>query len=188
MIAVLLPERTTFREKIMRSIVKESNRAAWIILLVIYGLSFVLPALDHDMYGWQAFLAGMFYCWFLPWTIAWWANVFFWFGLMALSMHAYRKSAVLGLIAFLLGLSFLFYGGEHLHPGYFLWIGSMAGLMLAGAGKAGQAEVEKSHFTALVQNRSLGLESNTLYEPCEGIAPGPPPNYQDNFAIVPGPK
>jgi hypothetical protein len=144
----------------MRSIAKEQSWAVG-ILFITYAISFLLPALGHGdpVFGWQAFLLGMIYCWALPWTIAWWANVLFWFGLMALSRCQYGKAAAFGLIALLLGLSFLCNaGGNQPHLGYFVWIGSMAGLLLTAIGKAVQAEAERSDFPPLVRNRSLGLE------------------------------
>ena len=163
----------------MRSIVKEQSWAAS-ILFTIYALSFLLPALGHGdrVFGWQAFLMGMIYCWALPWTIAWWANVFFWLGLMALSCHQYGKAAILGLIALLLGLSVLCNEvGNRPQVGYFIWIGSMAGLLLTAIGKAVKAEAERSDLSPLVGNRSLGLGSEYLrHEPCERIAAGPPPD------------
>jgi hypothetical protein len=139
-----------------------------------------MPVLGHGdpVFGWQAFLMGMIYCWALPLTIAWWANVFFWLGLMALSCHQYRKAAILGLIAFFLGLSVLCnVDGNRPQAGYFIWIGSMAGLLVTGIGKAVQAEAERSDLPQLVRNGSLGLRSEYCrHEPCERIAPGPPPN------------
>jgi hypothetical protein len=163
----------------MRSIAKEQSWAAS-ILFIIYALSFLMPALGHGdpVFGWQAFLMGMIYCWMLPWTIAWWANVFFWLGLMALSCHQYGKAAAMGLIALLLALSFLCnVGGNQPHLGYFVWIGSMAGLLLTAIGKAVQAEAQRSSVAPLVRNRSLGPGTEYFrHEPCERIAAGSPPN------------
>jgi hypothetical protein len=178
----VLPEGISFWEKIMRSIVKERSHAVW-ILFAIYGLSFVLPALGSDVYGWQAFILGAMFCWLLPWSMAWWANLVFWMGLCALGIHAYGKAAVFGSIAFLLGLSFLCTSDKYqLQAGYFIWIGSMVGLLATAVCKAGQAAKE-SEFAPLVRRRLVGLKSALRHEPCEQIAAGPPPNRMADLHI-----
>src|SRR5262245_55190280 len=145
----------------MRSIVKEQSWAVS-ILFFIYALSFIMPALGQiaprgePIWGWQAFLLGMIYCWAVPYTIAWWANVFLWLGLMALSRHRYGKAAILGLVAFLLGLSVLCNeAGNQPHAGYFIWIGSMAGLLVTALAKAGLSAAEKAQVTPMLRNRSV---------------------------------
>jgi hypothetical protein len=169
----------------MRSIVKKTGCWESGILFFIYALSFVLPALGPDFYGWQAFLTGLIYCWFLPWTIPWWANVFFWLGLIVLRGHSYGKAAVFGLIAFLLGFSFLFMGGAgNPQAGYFLWVASMGGLLVTAAAKAARSEAEKSQSTSLEQIRSPGLQSDYFQrETCEQIASGPPSNPLVDFHV-----
>jgi hypothetical protein len=97
---------------------------------------------------------------------------------MALSRYQYKKAAILGLIAFLLGLSFLCNEvGNKPQVGYFFWIGSIASLLVTAVVRAGQSAAEKSQLSLLDRNHSFGPDSEYLrYEPCERIAPGPPPN------------
>jgi hypothetical protein len=153
-----------------------ANRAGgclpWVLL--VYGVSFFLPAwteINQAIYGWAAFLLGFLGCCLLSggllhalvtgtplhWTasdfagvvgiVPWLANVAFWIGLARLGRDHWRAAAILGVMAFLLGLSFFFtWRNDHLQPsvGYYVWMASMA--FLAAAGGWGHWEARRGQL------------------------------------------
>jgi hypothetical protein len=94
----------------------------------IYAVSFVLPACGQ-MLGYQAFLWSVIFIFCFP---MWLANPVFWVGLACASWGEWSATRTYGLVALVLSLSeaWMFWG--ELAAGYFLWVGSMALLAVAG--------------------------------------------------------
>jgi hypothetical protein len=104
-----------FAEKALAMSKDRNTRIASFLVrlsLLMYCASFIIPG--SDLYGeiagtswfWGArmFLAGIAYCFFIPMTMAWWANVVFW---MALSSRKPEKAGDWSLAAGSLALLFL---------------------------------------------------------------------------------
>jgi hypothetical protein len=80
--------------------------------LLMYGVSFIVPGSDlfgeiagtSWFWGARMFLAGIAYCYLVPMTMAWWANVAFW---MALISREPKKAGDWCLAAGYLALFFL---------------------------------------------------------------------------------
>jgi hypothetical protein len=99
-----------------------------LLAVLIYVLSFFLPALPHAV-GYQTFVFALVFVIGVP---MWAANPVFWIGLGKLYQGEYRTARTLGVVALLLALSECWLFSEDLRVGYFAWVGSMAGLALAG--------------------------------------------------------
>jgi hypothetical protein len=99
------------------------------LALICYLVSFFLPY--DDSYGFGFFFIGMLYCWLLPLTFAWWANVAFVIGLLAGAKRSYASASIWGIIATFLAIGWLLIRGVHREsplreaPAYWAWLGSM---------------------------------------------------------------
>jgi hypothetical protein len=97
---------------------------------VLYGVSFFLPVLSPGrMFGLEAFIYSVLMVVTIP---MWLANPMFWLGLALLSGRRWQGACFYGLLALVLGLSESWMFWDQLTVGYFLWVGSMALLALAG--------------------------------------------------------
>jgi hypothetical protein len=103
--------------------------------LAAYAISFGLPAAflypREAVWGYQLFLMGLWFCWFVPVSIAWWANVFFWWALCRCGRGDWSGGSRLALLAFGVACSALVYPGI-LGWAFACWAGSMAALALGG--------------------------------------------------------
>jgi hypothetical protein len=102
----------------------------WLGWLVtgLYLLSFFLPV-DSGMLGYHAFICALVFVIGIP---MWLANPVFWFGLVRLFQGRYTSAGTAGVVALLLALSqvWMFRGAAQV--GYWVWVGSMGLLALAG--------------------------------------------------------
>lgn len=111
-----------------------------IAALSTYLVSFALPALD-GMLGIQLFVLAYYHMLlgllhFAPSMMVWLANPLFWYGYAALRRGNGGKAALCGLAATIIALSVLWLMGRELQGalgwGFYLWLGSMVMLTLAG--------------------------------------------------------
>ncbi len=132
------------------SVPQSGTRKLWLAVLALYLVSFVLPVF-HDrgmlanhlgvqpngsVYGWQAFVIGLVVRWF-----GWAANPVIWLGVFFLARRKPRVAAGAGVLAIVLGLTYLelLVGHSLLSPksysvGYFCWLASAMLLTAAGLG------------------------------------------------------
>ncbi|HYT88747.1 MAG TPA: hypothetical protein VEL76_08575 [Gemmataceae bacterium] len=114
------------------------------IILSVYGAAFFLPvgeggrAYGHQMFSLGAIATASFAL--LPWSWPWLANMVFYVGCICLVTGRSREARQGGLIATVMALGYLpyvfgpFAAGKSELPGagYWVWVGSMALLALAG--------------------------------------------------------
>jgi HEAT repeats/PBS lyase HEAT-like repeat len=132
------------------SVPHSRTRKLWLAVLALYLVSFLLPVF-HDrgilanhlgvqpngsVYGWQAFVIGLVVRWF-----GWAANPVIWLGVFFLARRKPRVAAGAGVLAIVLGLTYLelLVGHSLLSPrsysvGYFCWLASAMLLTAAGLG------------------------------------------------------
>jgi hypothetical protein len=181
---------------------KLGNRLAAIVLL-LYGVSFLLPAWGKGgevVYGWGAFVLGMVYSPFLlvflfqtaaatlegrnpssdPSMLAlaaWLANPCFWVGHYYLARWRWGRAAFAGILALALGFGFYRAGGTDLRIGYYFWVASMALLpLLSLVGAGGAALGRRRDFRPPPD--SWPPDSSPVHqshEPADRVAPGHPP-------------
>lgn len=123
----------------------------WLVIwcsLCLYGVSLVLPAVvifpknsDTPYLGFEAFQAGS-HClvdwapgdrdWWLL-TVSWLANPTLWVALVCIALGRWRTGAALGGCALLMALIALTLFGPAVSrmPGYWVWAGSMAVVMVS---------------------------------------------------------
>ena len=110
-------------------------------VLTVYVVSFFLPVINA-IPGWGVLLMNLF----VVWVPSWAANPLLLVGLYSFNHGQYGKTAILGFIALLLGTiwlwGLLFDHDQNtgLGPGYWVWLGSMALLILGAAICACQKE------------------------------------------------
>jgi hypothetical protein len=95
---------------------------------VVYGTSFFLPAIE-SLLGFGAFWYSLLMVITIP---MWLANPLFWLGLGLLFGRQWQAARFYGILAMALGLSESWLFWNELSAGYFLWVGSMSLLTLAG--------------------------------------------------------
>lgn len=95
---------------------------------LLYGGSFFLPAAAKAQ-GYEAFFFAMVLFFYWP---MWAANPVFWYGLVKLLSGRWKAARNAGLLAVVLACSEAWMFVGLLKVGYFVWVGSMAALALAG--------------------------------------------------------
>jgi hypothetical protein len=122
------------------------SSVSWLALLLgVYAMAFLLPVdaargvYGYEMFCWGA-LGSAFIVW-LPWTWPWLANLAFYIGCLYLATgRRSREVRWSGVIATILALGYLLYGAglfgmpSEAFPGagYWVWVGSMVLLAVAG--------------------------------------------------------
>ena len=111
-----------------------TTRAVLSTVLGTYGVSFFLPVTDAGtpqvMYGYQAFFWGLVSLIYLP---MWLANPLLWFGCICYRDGERSAARKAGTIATLLAISEVWLWDDPPEIGYYVWIGSMVLLAIAGA-------------------------------------------------------
>jgi hypothetical protein len=116
---------------------RQVKDAFFVVSLAAYGISFGLPDASLDSHGpanwgYQLFLLGLLFCWMVPLSIPWWANVFFWWALCRWGRGDWSTGSRLALLAFGLACSaFVPFPGV-MGWAFGCWAGSMATLALGG--------------------------------------------------------
>jgi hypothetical protein len=151
----------------------QHSQIAILLLLCIYSTAFVLPSLEGKP-GWTLFLLGGLFCWMplyslvaipvsMMWNhgsgaigdlliaitiLAWWANPCLWIGLVLIHQRRWPGATIAGAIATFFALLFLPFAGREIPaPGYWLWLTSMVGLLLAAvAGQLTEQDKRYPHF------------------------------------------
>jgi hypothetical protein len=104
----------------------------------LYVVSFFLPAVGWEGFGFMAFFWSMVIPSFLP---MWLANPVLWIGYVKAANQRWHAVTIAGVVALGLAMSESWVFWRQVNVGYFLWIGSMA--LLAAAGLAGSAHPRK---------------------------------------------
>ena len=116
------------------------TRAAWLSWIVsLYLASCALPAFGdpiHPRHGIDCLLS-------IPWVLvipAWWANPLFLVGCCLLAGRQPRAARFCGGLAVMLAASFplSLHDPDNVHVGYFVWLASLALLVVASSGRAGR--------------------------------------------------
>jgi hypothetical protein len=133
----------------------------------LYIISFFLPAYAGAL-GYQAFLCALVCMIGIP---MWSANLVFWGGLAQLSQGRYRSAGGAGLAALLLALSEAWMFRDGLQVGYWMWVGSMGLLALAGLCPERETRPRRLHVRSAalpvgeayrIASRFRGAESRRL--------------------------
>jgi hypothetical protein len=94
--------------------------------LCLYVGAFAAP-FDGSFEGFKIFFLGLVYCWLIPYTLPWWANVVYWVALGCLGGGKTSTAATCGLSAGALASSYVLREYEMIGSLAFqLWVGSMA--------------------------------------------------------------
>ena len=103
-----------------------------VLSLGLYLVSFAAP-FDGNCAGLGVFWVGMLFCWYVFYTLSWWANVLYWVALAYFFAKRWSAAAKWGLSAAALGGAFIFWDARAAEALAFqLWVGSMA-LLAVGA-------------------------------------------------------
>ncbi|MBA4066445.1 MAG: hypothetical protein C0501_22575 [Isosphaera sp.] len=98
--------------------------ACWQLGGGLYLAAFVLPYGGGTL-GYEVFVLGLIYCWLpgagLPF---WWANLLFWYALVA-QQKSPRAAAATAVVAAGLGLGWWAMADAGLGPAYWFWAGGM---------------------------------------------------------------
>src|SRR5262245_54751104 len=99
----------------------------WPILALSASLYLTAFAAPYDSgIGLTVFAWGLVYCWMLPWTFSWWANVAYWVACGCFCAGNWSRAAVWGLVATALaGRWLLVEPLARQALAYQLWVGSM---------------------------------------------------------------
>lgn len=134
--------------------------------LVIYIVSFALPYQDSSL-GAKVFLYGLLYCWWIPITTPWWANVVYWVALRTFFRGRPLYAGGYACAAVIIGSFHLLMAPPQWAPGlaFYCWLGSMAFLAVGGL-----ALIRRSQVNEIVSREKASFRLQTSLNPKPTVA------------------
>jgi hypothetical protein len=126
------------------------RRSLLVLSVGLYLVAFGAPY-DESTRGASVFVSGLFWCWMIPATFPWWANVLYWIALRYYIRAELFAAAIVGLLAAALGSTWAFLDSHASEVLAFrLWIGAMVVLSVGSLGLSswlGRNTTGTSEFT-----------------------------------------